>query len=105
MSKVTKEVHSLGIIYYKKDGVFHREDGPAVIYPDGSKSWYLNGVLHNEKGPALIDSSGGFWALHGIECTEEEVQKIDYLRKCPKEELPKYMNNPLYKEVIRDRLE
>ena len=25
-------------------GELHREDGPAVIYPDGTKKWYLNGV-------------------------------------------------------------
>lgn len=26
------------------DGVLHREDGPAIEYPDGSKEWYVNGV-------------------------------------------------------------
>ena len=25
------------------DGKFHREDGPAIEYPDGDKRWYLNG--------------------------------------------------------------
>ena len=26
----------------------HREDGPAVEYADGSKSWYLNGTEYTE---------------------------------------------------------
>ncbi len=25
-------------------GKLHREDGPAVLHPDGSEEWYLNGV-------------------------------------------------------------
>ena len=26
----------------------HREDGPAVIYDDGSRYWYLNAVSYTE---------------------------------------------------------
>lgn len=26
------------------NGKFHREDGPAVIYADGSKYWYIDGI-------------------------------------------------------------
>ena len=31
--------------YYKDKAmtILHREDGPAVEYADGDKSWYLNG--------------------------------------------------------------
>jgi hypothetical protein len=28
---------------YHLNGLPHREDGPAIIYFDGSKLWYLNG--------------------------------------------------------------
>ncbi len=28
---------------HKINGLLHREDGPAVEYESGSKSWYLNG--------------------------------------------------------------
>lgn len=28
-----------------KDGLLHRENGPAVEYPNGSKIWYLNGKV------------------------------------------------------------
>lgn len=36
----------------------HREDGPAVILPDGTEKWYQNGVLHREDGPASYDKKG-----------------------------------------------
>jgi len=26
---------------------FHQEDGPAIIYPDGSICWYLNGLSYS----------------------------------------------------------
>ena len=38
-----------------KNGVFHRDDGPAVIYSSGSKAWYKYGKLHRDDGPAIID--------------------------------------------------
>ena len=41
------------IEYRDERGFLHREDGPAVEYPDGHKEWYLNGKLHREDGPAV----------------------------------------------------
>ena len=29
-----------------KDNILHREDGPAIMYKDGRKVWYINGNLH-----------------------------------------------------------
>ena len=28
--------------WFNAQGDWHREDGPAVEYPDGSKEWFLN---------------------------------------------------------------
>jgi len=28
------------------NGNFHKEDGPAVEYSNGDKSWYINGMRH-----------------------------------------------------------
>ena len=44
-------------IRYYKDGLIHREDGPALLYK-GNKEWYINGYLHREDGPAIIYNSG-----------------------------------------------
>lgn len=34
-------------------GIFHREDGPALIAPDGTERWYTNGLRHRVGGPAI----------------------------------------------------
>jgi hypothetical protein len=48
------------------NGKLHREDGPAVIYPNGTKVWLLNDKLHREDGPAYIGSDGRQeWYLNG----------------------------------------
>ena len=29
------------------EGKWHREDGPAIEYPNGTKEWWLNGIQYN----------------------------------------------------------
>lgn len=49
-----------------RNNQLHREDGPAAIYPDGSQHWYRNGQLHREDGPAVIYRDGRqYWYLNG----------------------------------------
>ena len=36
----------------------HREDGPAIVRPDGSEEWYRNGMRHRDDGPAIIHPDG-----------------------------------------------
>ena len=31
----------------------HRDDGPAVIWPDGYEQWYRDDRLHRDDGPAV----------------------------------------------------
>jgi hypothetical protein len=56
------EYHN-GNIEWFKDGVYHREDGPACEYNNGFKAWYLNGKLHREDGPARewADGNKEWW--------------------------------------------
>ena len=42
--KPTILVCSNGIQSWHLDGKLHREDGPAIIRPDGYQVWWLNGV-------------------------------------------------------------
>ena len=44
--------------YYNAAGQLRREEGPAIVYKDGTEKWYQNGVLHREEGPAIIYSNG-----------------------------------------------
>ena len=60
--KITREVDKRGTIVYRNEqGKIHREDGPALIWADGTIMWYNNGKLHREDGPAVIGSSGMAW--------------------------------------------
>ena len=63
--------------FYYKDGtvseggrhynkVLHREDGPAVEWADGDKSWYVDGRIHRTDGPAIEGKDGSkFWYTNG----------------------------------------
>jgi hypothetical protein len=62
MTPVYINIGKYGDKHYYKDKamtIHHREDGPAVEYPDGDKSWYINGKLHREDGPAIEYADGG----------------------------------------------
>jgi len=62
------EIDTNGSKFYYKDRemtIVHREDGPAVVRPDGGKEWYLNGKRHREDGPAIEWSDGSkFWCIN-----------------------------------------
>lgn len=47
-------------------GKCHREDGPAIITPDGTEIWCYNDVRSREDGPAVIYKEGiVLWYLDG----------------------------------------
>ena len=44
------------------DDKLHRIDGPAIEYGDGSKEWYVDGKRHRLDGPAVEDANGSkYW--------------------------------------------
>ena len=56
-----------------KNGVYHRENGPALEYIDGHKKWCLNGEYHRTNGPAIEYPDGSKeWYLNGTQLTEQE---------------------------------
>lgn len=54
---------------YSKDNdyFFHRLDGPATIWLDGTTEWYQNNKLHRLDGPAVEYSDGDkeYWINDG----------------------------------------
>ena len=60
-------IWSDGTKWWYRNGKIHCVDGPAVIWPDGSKFWYRNGLRHRTGGPAVIYKNGDkeYW-IHGI---------------------------------------
>lgn len=44
-----------------QNGLLHREDGPAILWPNGSSEWRVNGKLHRLDGPAVLRSEDLFY--------------------------------------------
>ena len=42
----------------ERTNIYHREDGPAIECPNGTKAWYQNGKYHRTDGPAIIYWNG-----------------------------------------------
>jgi len=53
-------VYSEEIVIYLVDGKLHNNEGPAVIYNDGTREWWFNGKRHNINGPAIYNNNTGF---------------------------------------------
>lgn len=51
-------ISRLGTKIWRLGGERHREDGPAVIYANGSVEYWQNGQLHRLDGPAIMDADG-----------------------------------------------
>ena len=72
-------------VYRNNKKRLHRIDGPAVIYKDGSKVWYINDKIHREDGPAIEYFDGTKqWYLNDIPYSEQnyyqEIAKIKLKR-------------------------
>ena len=73
MIEYTVKVGNNGCRIWYLNGKRHREDGPAVEHPDGSKEWFLNGDWHREDGPAIEYASGNKrWYLEGVLLDEDQ---------------------------------
>ena len=68
------------MFWFNDKGEYHRLDGPAIEYANGSKEWYINGIRHREDGPAIEYSDGEkYWYYYGqwIDCqSQEEFERI-----------------------------
>ena len=74
--KPTMEIDEYGNKVWKLNGKYHRGDGPACEYADGTKFWCLKGKRHREDGPAIEWPDGDkAWYLNDEEVTEEEVMR------------------------------
>ena len=78
------------------NGKYHREDGPAIEYADGSKSWYLNDQRHREDGPATEWTDGSkSWYLNGIQYNEAEFITKTTVQEMTMEELCKELGRTI----------
>jgi len=72
-------VDPTGLSFYK-NGLRHRESGPASILVNGDSFWYLNNALHREDGPAEIKKSLRYtcWYHNGVVHRESGPALIFY---------------------------
>lgn len=56
--------------YYK--GRYHREDGPAIEYADGTNIWLINGIHHRTDGAAIESHDEICWCFKGSVYSKEE---------------------------------
>jgi hypothetical protein len=57
----------LSVEHRDPDGRLHRTDGPAVIWPDGSRFWFRHGRMHRTDGPAVERPDGTReWLIDGV---------------------------------------
>lgn len=65
------------ICFRDEAGELHRLDGPAVIYVDGSREYWVHGKLHREDGPAVTYLGGTEkWYWHGKRVSEPEHAQL-----------------------------
>jgi len=68
-----KKVYNNKIEWVNKSKKLHRVDGPAIIFTNGHKEWYLNGKLHRVDGPAIEWYNGmKSWFLNGYHFVSEQ---------------------------------
>ena len=75
------------IIYFKKGTyIKHNPYGPAIIYKDGYKGYFIEGKRHRLDGPAMMWLNGnGSYCINDEYLTKEEFEmhpeRLKYLGK------------------------
>lgn len=65
-SYIDKKGHKFWYLPSKGKSYYHRSDGPAVEYTDGSKEWCVDGKQHRLDGPAIEYTNGlRYWYVNG----------------------------------------
>ena len=63
--------------WFNEEGRLHRDDGPAVILPNGAEEWFRHGTRHREDGPAEIYPNGTkIWCQNGFAHREDGTAVI-----------------------------
>ena len=79
--KVTVDA-SKTICWYNDKDEFHRLDGPAIEFVDGTKQWCVEGKLHRLDGPAVEFADGTkAWYVNGEFMSEKEFN--EYIKPKP----------------------
>jgi hypothetical protein len=81
-SSVQKHIKTTAreIEWHGEGSLPHREDGPAIVFPNGDREWWIEGELHRDSGPAVMRADGSCeWWLNGRPWPEGQVQAAENL--------------------------
>ena len=72
--------------WFNNAGEWHREDGPAIEWENGDKSWIVNGKSHRLDGPAREwGYDNNYYYINGQQLTKDEWEshplRKDYVIK------------------------
>jgi len=71
-------VYADGARKWYRNGLCHRDDGPAVEFPTGRREWWRNGRLHRDDGPAVERADGQqVWFRDGRRYASEQAWRDD----------------------------
>jgi hypothetical protein len=79
MENYTKKEVSINgdICYYNSKRLWHRTDGPAVEYANGSNAWLLYGKHHRLDGPSCVWRDGhNYWHINNRLYTKTEHNRL-----------------------------
>ena len=72
---------SNGTKVWYQNGLRHRTDGAAIEWTSGTKEWYQDGQLHRTDGPAIEYADGDkWWFINGERLNEAEFNQR--VKKC-----------------------
>ena len=80
--------NGIGTIFYckKNTDIWHNPYGPAIIWKDGNKFYYIEGKFHRLDGPAVILPNGEeIYYINGEKLSKEQfevhLERLKFLGK------------------------
>ena len=82
---LTVETSENGTITYRNaSDQLHNPHGPAVVWDNGSKWYYINDQLHNPDGPAIVGADGSkSYYINGKPLSEAEFKSWQAQQSAP----------------------
>jgi len=68
--------------YWYRDGLLHKDGGPAIEFVNGNCMWYCDGKQHREGGPAVeVAGTYNIWVRNG-KYHREDGPAMEYANGC-----------------------
>jgi hypothetical protein len=50
----SRTVRKILFMHKAANGLWHKVNGPAIVWDNGDEEWWVNGELHRLNGPAVV---------------------------------------------------